>query len=184
MLTLRSFSVPETIRPVTQGESNPTPSPRWSTKIPGAQSSAKARLTSLGHSRLAARRSGRTRTSARDTFRTGVRCAGEVVGHVVGESDLHGRDESVAVAESVDEMVPDHELTFDPTFSGSDVHCGHWRLRGTREGALSNLGIEPMGTEVECSGRVIDRIEDGRIVVMCHQVDSLTQMQQVGAFSE
>lgn len=110
--------------------------------------------------------------------------AEDFVGHMVGDDDLHGRDEYKAWAEEVAGMFPDFELDFDPVFFGDGLFCGQWTLTGTHEGPIPGLGIEPTGIEVEFSGLFIDRVEDGRVVEMWHQIDNLTLMQQLGALSE
>ena len=110
--------------------------------------------------------------------------AEDFVGHLVGEEDLDGRDAYKSWAESVAEMFPDFELEFAPVFMKGDLFCGQWTLTGTHEGELAGLEIEPSGQQVHFSGLFIDRIEDGKVVEMWHQVDYLTLLQQVGAFSE
>jgi len=110
--------------------------------------------------------------------------AEDFVGHLVGEEDLDGRDAFKSWAEDVAEMFPDFKIEFQPVFMEGDLFCGHWTLTGTHEGELPGLGIESTGNHVEFSGLFIDRIKDGKVVEMWHQVDYLTLMQQVGAFSE
>ncbi|AZH25173.1 ester cyclase [Haloplanus aerogenes] len=110
--------------------------------------------------------------------------AEEFVGHMIGDDDLHGRDEYTAWAEGVAAMFPDFELEFEPMFVEDELLCGQWTLTGTHEGLLPDLGIEPTGKEVEFSGLFIDRLADGRVVEMWHQIDYLTLMQQLGAISE
>ena len=110
--------------------------------------------------------------------------AAEFVGHMIGEEDLHGREVYKAWAESVHEMFPDFELTFDPVFVGGDVFCGHWTLTGTHEGEILSLGIEPTGRSVEFSGLFIDRVEDGRVVEMWHASDTVSLMEQLGVVPE
>jgi predicted ester cyclase len=111
--------------------------------------------------------------------------ASEFVGHMIGErEDLHGREAYVAWARSVEEMFPDFELAFDPTFTADGVLCGQWTLTGTHEGELPNLGVEPTGNPVEFSGLFVDRIADGRVAEMWHQVDYLTLLRQIEALPD
>jgi predicted ester cyclase len=107
--------------------------------------------------------------------------ATDFVGHMIGDEDLHGRAAYRAWGEEVEEMFPDFEITFEPTFVADDVHCGRWTLRGTHEGDLPSLGIEPTGASVEFSGLFINRVADGHLVEMWHQIDYRTLMEQVGA---
>lgn len=51
--------------------------------------------------------------------------------------------------------------------------------RGTHEGEL--MGVEPTGREVELSGIVIFRIEDGQIVERWAQFDTMGMLRQIGA---
>ena len=110
--------------------------------------------------------------------------APDFVGHMIGGEDLEGRDAYVAWAEGVAEMFPDYRLDFEPTFTAEGIYCGHWTLTGTHEGPLPDLGIEPTGNDVEFSGLFIDRVADGHVVEMWHQIDYLTLLQQVDALPE
>jgi predicted ester cyclase len=106
--------------------------------------------------------------------------AEDFVGHMIGDEDIHGREEYKAWAESVAGMFPDFELTFDPVFTGGDVICGRWTLTGTHEGEIPSLGVEPTGQPVEFSGLFIDRVEDGRVVEMWHVSDTVSLAEQIG----
>lgn len=106
-------------------------------------------------------------------------------GHMIGEErDLHGRDGYRQWVAETYEMFPDLELTFDPVFVADDVVCGHWTFTGTHEGEIPEFGLAPTGNGVEFSGLFIDRIEDGRVVEMWHQMDTVGLMRQLDAIPE
>jgi predicted ester cyclase len=69
--------------------------------------------------------------------------ADDFVGHLIGDDDLQGRAAYRAWAEEDEEMFPDDEIAFEPTFVAGDVHCGRWTLRGTQEGDLPTIDVEP-----------------------------------------
>lgn len=77
---------------------------------------------------------------------------------------------------------PDFTVEIVDLISTDDTVVAEYSVHGTHEGEA--MGIAPTGNEVEMSGIVIFRLEDGKIVEERNQGDVLGLLQQLGAVPE
>jgi steroid delta-isomerase-like uncharacterized protein len=93
------------------------------------------------------------------------------------ESDA-GREEYHEYVETYRRAFPDAEYTVDTIVADEDTVMLRYTADGTHDGEL--LGIEPTGKRVTVSGMEEYRVEDGAIVEMWTNYDSLGLFQQLG----
>lgn len=73
---------------------------------------------------------------------------------------------------------PDLEMEIDEMIAEGSFVAHRVIIRGTHDGDF--VGIEPTGKEVEISGMVFTRFEDGKIVESWANFDALGVLQQLG----
>jgi steroid delta-isomerase-like uncharacterized protein len=74
---------------------------------------------------------------------------------------------------------PDARFTVEDQVAEGDRVVTRWRSRGTHLGSL--MGETPTGRLVACSGMVIERFEDGKVVEAWRNWDALALMVGIGA---
>lgn len=89
-----------------------------------------------------------------------------------------GIDEYRKFTEMLHAAFPDAEDTIEDIVAEGDKVAVRIRMRGTHEGPF--LDLEPTENEVDVTGMVIYRIEDGKIAEDWHQADMMGLMQQLG----
>lgn len=92
--------------------------------------------------------------------------------------DGHGPEDYRAFIAGLLAAFPDFEDTIEDLIAEDDRVVVRIRMTGTHEGAFMDL--EPTGKEVDISGMIIYRIEDGQIVEDWHQANMMGMMQQLG----
>lgn len=95
--------------------------------------------------------------------------------------EVHGSEESEETTRMFHAGFSDLEATEEFAFSdeAGEYVCAVLTYRGTHDGEL--MGIPPTDAEVEISGIVVNRIDDGRIVEAWVEVDFAGVLQQIGA---
>ncbi len=73
---------------------------------------------------------------------------------------------------------PDLQATLEDLIAEGDKVVDRWTNRATHQGEL--FGIPATGKQVTITGIDIIRIENGKIVEIWHQEDSLGMLQQLG----
>lgn len=74
---------------------------------------------------------------------------------------------------------PDVQFTVEDQVAEGDKVVTRWSSRGTHLGSL--MGEEPTGKVVVCTGMVIERFENGKIVEAWRNWDALTLLTRIGA---
>ena len=77
-------------------------------------------------------------------------------------------------------VFPDMDVTIEDELAVDGKVVERLCLRGTHQGEF--LGIQPTGKETEFTGISIFRFANGKIAEIWTLADSLTMMQQIGAF--
>lgn len=95
--------------------------------------------------------------------------------------EIHGRDGLKDYVEANRDAFPDLNITIEQLVAEDDLVAVHFTFRGTHEGRIPDLDLEPTGAEIEIIGMEFDRIEDGKLVETRLLYDTLGFMQQVGA---
>jgi steroid delta-isomerase-like uncharacterized protein len=80
------------------------------------------------------------------------------------------------------EAFPDVRFTIEDQVAEGDKVVTRWTATGTHEGQL--MGVEPTGKTSTITGIGIDRFEDGKIVEVWGNWDTLALMQDIGAIPE
>ncbi|SIR10945.1 conserved hypothetical protein, steroid delta-isomerase-related [Haladaptatus litoreus] len=92
--------------------------------------------------------------------------------------DMDGRDEYREMAEEVRKVFTDLEMNVEDVISSDDKVVVRYTTRGTHSGEM--MGIEPTDEEIEMTGILIDRIEDGKIRERYDNADELGMFVQLG----
>ncbi|WP_049970512.1 ester cyclase [Haladaptatus cibarius] len=92
--------------------------------------------------------------------------------------DMDGRDEYREMAEEVRKVFTDLEMNVEDVISTDDKVVVRYTTRGTHSGEM--MGIEPTDEEIEMTGILIDRIEDGKIQERYDNADELGMFVQLG----
>jgi steroid delta-isomerase-like uncharacterized protein len=106
----------------------------------------------------------------------------EVYGDCVYCSPATGELKREALRQFVASLLaafPDGQWKIEDQVAEGDKVATRWSFTGTHQGQL--MGMAPTGKRVTCSGMVIDRIIDGKIVEEREEWDALGMMQQLGA---
>ncbi len=100
------------------------------------------------------------------------------VGHdPTNPEDIRGLEAAKQAAADYREAFPDLQVTIEDLIAEGDKVAARVRFRGTHQGELE--GIAPMGRQVESTGIVISRIEEGKIAEDWANFDDLGMMQQL-----
>jgi predicted ester cyclase len=108
--------------------------------------------------------------------------AEDFVGHMIGETDIHGSEGYKDWVRTTYEAFPDTHVEFTETFFGDDVLAAVWMFTGTHEGEYPGFPIEPTGRRVEMEGLVIGRMGDEKMTEFWHLSDTATMLDQLGVF--
>ena len=74
---------------------------------------------------------------------------------------------------------PDAKITINEQFADGDVVVTRWTATGTHNGKLLNIG--PTGKRVTCTGILISRLQNGKVVEEFENFDTLGMLRQIGA---
>lgn len=94
--------------------------------------------------------------------------------------DYTGREEIREHLEGVLSAFPDMTATVEQIVAEGDTVAMWITLRGTHEGEMADLGLEPTGKSVAVKNAVFTRIEDGKIAERWVQPDMLGLVRQLG----
>jgi predicted ester cyclase len=103
--------------------------------------------------------------------------ADDYVGRFLSEPH-HGPEGVKEYASIVQNAFSDIEATVEDVIAEDDKVVRRDRLTGTHDGEF--MGIEPTGEDVEITGIVILRVEDGQFVESWGQANTYELMQQLG----
>lgn len=95
--------------------------------------------------------------------------------------EIRGRDGFRESVETIRNALPDLSVAIEHVVAEGDLVAVHYTFRGTHEGPIPELGLEPTGEEVEVVGMELDRIEDGKLAETWLVNDNLGFLQQIGA---
>lgn len=94
-----------------------------------------------------------------------------------------GKEGARFFASAIRAAFPDIAVkTAEPTLSDGDLEAAHVVLAGTHQGDL--IGVAATGRTVQFGGTDIIRVQDGRIAEHWGSTDTMSLMQQLGAFPE
>jgi len=88
------------------------------------------------------------------------------------------KEELKPMGEMLRNAFPDLSFSMEELFTGGDTVIFRFTQRGTHKGDY--LGVPATGNEIECSGILISRIENGKVVEQREDFDMLGLMQQLG----
>ena len=88
------------------------------------------------------------------------------------------REETIEFAKMMHSAFPDVTFSIEELIAVEDRVISRFIMRGTHEGEFQ--GIPATGNKVECSGILISRIENGKIVEHREEFDMMGQMMQLG----
>lgn len=108
----------------------------------------------------------------------------EFVGEVIGFDSFHGPGDYKAWVSDSRVAFPDLDVEIDELIEADELLCGKWTARGTHEGKIKMLDLEPTGESVEYSGLFIAHIHDEQVVRELHCSDFVTLLGQVGILPE
>jgi steroid delta-isomerase-like uncharacterized protein len=94
---------------------------------------------------------------------------------------IRGPEGLKAHVESLREAAPDLSATIEHMIAEGDVVAVHFTMRGTQEGPVPNLNLDPTGESFEVTGMEFDRVEDGKLVETWLAYDTLDFAEQLGA---
>jgi len=94
---------------------------------------------------------------------------------------IRGRDGLREYIEVTREAFPDLSTSIERVVTDEDTVAVQFRFRGTHEGAIPGLNVEPAGATVEMVGMEFNRIEDGMLVETHLLYDTLGFVRQLGA---
>lgn len=92
-----------------------------------------------------------------------------------------GREGARWFAENFNTLAPDSEFTIHDIFSDGERVAVRWTMEATHEGGWPPMDVEPTGAKVEIRGNNIHHVEDGEIVDIWPQQDTLKMVQAIGA---
>lgn len=108
----------------------------------------------------------------------------EFTGEVLGFSSFRGPEDYKAWVRQSRVAFPDLNVEIDEMFDAGESIYGKWTARGTHNGKLLMLDLEPTGESVEYSGLFIAHFHEEQVVQEWHCSDFVTMMMQLGLFSE
>jgi steroid delta-isomerase-like uncharacterized protein len=92
--------------------------------------------------------------------------------------ERRGRQGAKDVLTTYRTAFPDGKITVHEQFADGDTVVTRWTATGTHNGNL--LGIAPTGRPVTCTGIVITKLHNGKIVEDHENLDTLGMMRQIG----
>ena len=92
-----------------------------------------------------------------------------------------GREGLKDHVESLREAAPDLSATIEHVIADDEFVAVHFTIRGTQEGPVPDLDLEPTGEPFEVVGMEFDRIEDGKLIETWLAYDTLGFAEQLGA---
>lgn len=108
----------------------------------------------------------------------------EFVQHDPSAGDVHGPDGFREDVETWRNAFSNITATIHQMIAEGDVVASHYTVRGTHDGPIPDLDLEPTGKTFEIEGWEFDRIEDGKLVETWHMVDTFGLLRQLGALPD
>ena len=109
--------------------------------------------------------------------------APDYVGHDPSNpEEVRGLEAAKQAAADYRQAFPDLRVTVEDLIAEGDRVAARLRFRGTHLGELD--GIAPTGRQVDCTGIVISRIEEGKIAEDWASFDDFGMMQQLRLIPE
>ena len=108
--------------------------------------------------------------------------AEDFVRHDPDMGEVRGREKYKEFIEMNRTAFPDYHETIDNIITQGDTVMYRWTLRGTQEGEF--MGVAPTGNEIEVTGMIDMRLEDGRITELWGNFDALGLLKQLDAVPE
>ncbi|MFC6962741.1 ester cyclase [Halocatena marina] len=108
--------------------------------------------------------------------------AADFVRHDPAAEDIRGRDEYKEFIEMNRDAFPDYHENIESIIAQDDTVMYRWKLHGTQKGEI--MGVEPTGNEVEVTGMIEMRLEDGEITELWGDFDALGMLEQLDAIPE
>lgn len=92
-----------------------------------------------------------------------------------------GREGARWFAENFNTLAPDAVFHIHDIFTDGERVAVRWTMDATHEGGWPPLDIEPTGAEVHIRGNNIHHVEDGKLVDIWPQQDTLKMVQAINA---
>jgi len=92
--------------------------------------------------------------------------------------DIRSLEEFVEAVKIIQRGLPDINISIEESYAEGDRVISRYIMRGTHQGEF--LGIPATGNKLEGSGMLIFRIENGKVVEIREEFDSVGLMQQLG----
>lgn len=108
--------------------------------------------------------------------------AADFVRHDPAAEDIRGRDEYKKFIKMNRDAFPDYHENIESIIAQDDTVMYRWKLHGTQKGEI--MGVEPTGNEVEVTGMIEMRLEDGEITELWGDFDALGMLEQLDAIPE
>jgi steroid delta-isomerase-like uncharacterized protein len=92
--------------------------------------------------------------------------------------DIRSLEEFIEHVKMVHRGLPDINISIEEPCAEGDIVTSRYVMRGTHQGEF--LGIPPTGNKLKGSGILIFRIENGKVVELREEFDSVGLLQQLG----
>lgn len=92
--------------------------------------------------------------------------------------EINGRDGIKQFVATLRSGIPDVQMSMEQQLAEGDEVATRWRIQGTHKGTL--FGVAPTGKHVTCTGLVISRIANGKIMEEWEEFNQLGMLQQMG----
>ncbi|MCO8244544.1 MULTISPECIES: ester cyclase [unclassified Haladaptatus] len=108
--------------------------------------------------------------------------AEDFVRHDPDMGEVRGREKYKEFIEMNRTAFPDYHETIENIITQGDTVMYRWTLRGTQEGEF--MGVAPTGNEIEVTGMIDMRLENGRITELWGNFDALGLLKELDAVPE
>jgi len=102
--------------------------------------------------------------------------------YVLHPEGVRGADGLAEMVQGYRDAIAGLTVTIDHQLTEGEYVATRFTIRGRHEGAL--MGTEPTGRDVEFTALTISRCRDGKIEEEWELADTMSLLQQVGAFPE
>jgi len=92
--------------------------------------------------------------------------------------DIRSLEEFVEAIKMIHSGLPDIHISIEESYAEGDRVISRYTMRGTHQGEF--VGIPATGNKIETSGILIFRIENGKVVEMREEFDSLGFLRKFG----
>lgn len=105
----------------------------------------------------------------------------DFVNHTAPDGMPTGRDGVTAFVSMLHTGLSNPISTIEQLVTDGDSVGWRWRLRGTHTGEL--MGVAATGRPLDVSGNDLGRVQDGKLVELWTEVDTLAILEQLGALN-